>query len=65
VDGEPQNIPNGHKKYQHLRLQDPPKFTQIGIFGLKIEYHLPRVSFHPGVVVELGSIRRITFGQIR
>jgi hypothetical protein len=28
--------PNGHKMYQHLPLQDPPKFTQIGIFGLKI-----------------------------
>jgi hypothetical protein len=28
--------PYGHKIYQHLRLQDPPKFTQIGIFGLKI-----------------------------
>jgi hypothetical protein len=27
------------KIYQHLRLQDPPKFTQIWIFGLKI-YHL-------------------------
>jgi hypothetical protein len=25
--------------YQYLPLQDPPKFTQIGIFGLKI-YHL-------------------------
>jgi hypothetical protein len=24
--------PNGHKIYQHLPLQDPPKFTQIGIF---------------------------------
>jgi hypothetical protein len=22
--------------YQHLPLQDPPKFTQIGILGLKI-----------------------------
>jgi hypothetical protein len=22
--------------YQHLPLQDPPKFTQIGIFGWKI-----------------------------
>jgi hypothetical protein len=39
----PQNMPNGrkiekngHKIYQHLPLQDPPKFTQIGIFGLKI-----------------------------
>jgi hypothetical protein len=28
-------MPNGHKIYQHLPLQDPPKFTQIGIFGLK------------------------------
>jgi hypothetical protein len=34
-----QNIPNGHKIYQHIQLQDPPKFTQIGIFRLKI-YHL-------------------------
>jgi general stress protein 26 len=31
-----QNLPNGHKIYQHLSLQDPTKFTQIGIFGLKI-----------------------------
>jgi hypothetical protein len=28
-------IPNGHKIYQHFPLQDPPKFTQIVIFGLK------------------------------
>jgi hypothetical protein len=35
----PQNRPNGHKIYQHLQLQDPQKFTQIGILGLKI-YHL-------------------------
>jgi hypothetical protein len=27
------------KIYQHLSLQDTPKFTQIGIFGFKI-YHL-------------------------
>jgi hypothetical protein len=39
------NIPFGRKidkmaiKYQHLPLQDLPKITQIGIFGLKI-YHL-------------------------
>jgi hypothetical protein len=33
------NIPNDHKIYQHPRLQDPPKFTQIEIFGFKI-YHL-------------------------
>jgi hypothetical protein len=30
------NIPNDHKICQHLPLQCPPKFTQIGIFGLKI-----------------------------
>jgi hypothetical protein len=38
------NIPNDRKisrmatkyTYQPLPLQDPPKFTQIGIFGLKI-----------------------------
>jgi hypothetical protein len=42
-----QNIPNDRKidqmaidyVYQHLPLQDPPKFTQIDIFGLKI-WHL-------------------------
>jgi hypothetical protein len=27
-----QNRPNGRKMYQHLSLQDTPKFTQIGIF---------------------------------
>jgi hypothetical protein len=26
---------NGHMTYQHLPLQEPPKFTQIWIFGLK------------------------------
>jgi hypothetical protein len=29
------SIPNGHKIYQHFSIQGPPKFTQIGIFGLK------------------------------
>jgi hypothetical protein len=33
------NRPNGKMIYQHLPLKDPTKFTQIGIFGLKI-YHL-------------------------
>jgi hypothetical protein len=27
----PENLPNGNKIYQHLPLQDPPQFTQIGI----------------------------------
>jgi hypothetical protein len=30
-----ENRPNGLKIFQHLPLQDPPKLTQIGIFGLK------------------------------
>jgi hypothetical protein len=29
------NRTNVHKIYQHLPLQVPPKFTQIGIFGSK------------------------------
>jgi hypothetical protein len=33
------DITNGNKIYQHLPFQDPPKFTLIGIFGLKT-YHL-------------------------
>jgi hypothetical protein len=42
----PQNITNGHKIgipidrkiYQNLQWQDPPKFTQIVLFGLKINH---------------------------
>jgi hypothetical protein len=34
----PQNIPNSHVIYHHIPLQVPPKFTQIGIFGLEIYY---------------------------
>jgi capsular polysaccharide biosynthesis protein len=40
------NRQHDHKKYQHLPLQDLLKFTQIGIFGLKI-YHLATL-FIPG-----------------
>jgi hypothetical protein len=32
----PENGPNGYKIYLYLPLQDPLKFTQFGIFGLKI-----------------------------
>jgi hypothetical protein len=42
-----QNIPKGHKMYQHLPLQDPPKFIQIGIFDLKIN-HLATLMKDPG-----------------
>jgi hypothetical protein len=34
----PKNRPKGHKIYQNLPLQEPPKFTQIGILGLKISH---------------------------
>jgi hypothetical protein len=33
------NIPCGHIIFQPLPFPGPPKFTQIGIFGIKI-YHL-------------------------
>jgi hypothetical protein len=29
------NIPSGHKINKYFPIQGPPKFTQIGIFGLK------------------------------
>jgi hypothetical protein len=35
----PKKRPNVPKIYQHLPLQDTPKFTQIASFGLK-NYHL-------------------------
>jgi hypothetical protein len=34
----PQNRPNVYKIYQDFSFQDPPKFTQIGIFGLKTNH---------------------------
>jgi hypothetical protein len=51
---KPLNMPNGYKIdqkghtiYQHLSSQDPPKFTQIGILGLKIN-HLATQVQRPG-----------------
>jgi hypothetical protein len=38
------NIPNGRNIYQQFPIQDPPKFTQIGIFGLKTN-HLATLPF--------------------
>jgi hypothetical protein len=32
------NIPNGPKIYQHFPFQGTPKYTQIGIFGTKINH---------------------------
>jgi hypothetical protein len=37
------NITNGHKIYQHCPFQGPPKYTQIGLFGIKIS-HLATMS---------------------
>jgi hypothetical protein len=31
----PEYRPNGHKIYQHFPLLDPPKLSQIGIFGFE------------------------------
>jgi hypothetical protein len=36
--------PIGHKIYQQFPLQDPPKFTQIGIFGLKTNHPATQVD---------------------
>jgi hypothetical protein len=33
-----EHLPNGPEIYQHLPLSDPPKFAQIGIFGLKTNH---------------------------
>jgi hypothetical protein len=33
-----ENIPNGHKIYQHFPFQRPPKYTQNWNFGIKINY---------------------------
>jgi hypothetical protein len=42
---------NGHKIYQYLLLQDPPKFTQIGIFGLKMHHLATLVLRHLNFVL--------------
>jgi hypothetical protein len=50
----PSNIPNGHKIYQHLPIykQGPPKFTQYGISGLKIN-HLATLGLAPANMARL------------
>jgi hypothetical protein len=45
----PQKMPNGHKIYLHFPFQDPPKFTQSWIFGLKM-YHLATLSHAPAKI---------------
>jgi hypothetical protein len=43
----PYNRPNAHEIYQHLPLQDPPKFAQIRIFWFENTYicHLATLGF--------------------
>jgi hypothetical protein len=38
------HITSGHRKYQHFPYQGPPKYTQIGICGLKINHLATLVS---------------------
>jgi hypothetical protein len=57
-----QNRPIGHKTYQHLPLQDPPKFAQIGIFGLKI-CHLATLAKITSYVHETFQIKSWTWSQ--
>jgi hypothetical protein len=40
----PQTTPNGHKICQHFPFKGPPKSTQIGIFGLKLNHLATLVS---------------------
>jgi hypothetical protein len=55
-----ENRPNGHKIYRHRPLQDPRKFTQIGIFGLKI----PIPSGNTGCkYIHIYSLESLQFGQ--
>jgi hypothetical protein len=41
----PWTIPNGHKTHQHCLFQGLTKFTQIGIFGIKINHLATPVIF--------------------
>jgi hypothetical protein len=53
----PLNTQYIHKIYQHLSLQDTPKFTQIGIIGLKI-YHLAAL-FGIGLSIQLSHLKAL------
>jgi hypothetical protein len=58
----PENWSNGHKIYKHLQLLDPPKFTQIGIFGVKINHLATLESIsRPRSSSLLGDRRRLSF----
>jgi hypothetical protein len=42
--------------YQHLPLQEPPKFTQIGIFGLKIN-HLATLTWRQSLRKRIAVVK--------
>jgi hypothetical protein len=44
------NIPIGHNIDLHFPFQDPPKFTEIGIFGMKI-YHLSKMVIFIKIII--------------
>jgi hypothetical protein len=45
-----------HKIYHHLPLQDPPKFTQIWIFGLKTNHLATLVDMRHKKLIELAAL---------
>jgi hypothetical protein len=49
------DLPNGRKIYHHLQLQDPPRFTQIWIFGLK-RYHLATLDGRSNFITKTISL---------
>jgi hypothetical protein len=56
-------VANVHKIYQHLPLQDPPKFAQIRMFGLKMVYHLATL-FQTKFISDLGGGELCVLDQV-
>jgi hypothetical protein len=44
LGGEEAHIIIGHKIHQHFQFQDPPKYTEVGFLGMKIN----RLEILPG-----------------
>jgi hypothetical protein len=61
----PQGGPSVHKIYQHLPLQNPQKFTQIWIFGLKTNHLATLVCGLPPVYFRQKVIFRFFFAKRR
>jgi hypothetical protein len=59
----PKYIPKGLRIFQPYSFQDPPKFTQIRVLGLKIYYHLATLGswclFLPLVRVEVEGVDQL------